>query len=167
VPNSDPNWAIDALKIIGGFIAGAVTSRFAENLKLYLADQTGRTDEFCKLVDEVCERASVHWSKSHAGEAADLESDKLVSDLHRLEKLRIYCADGLPRFESAEAKSSLWIFEEVITSGDFQVQDRRADRARVKEIRSRATDLVIVARSARRHPLSLWKRAWAYAGSSK
>lgn len=163
---AEPTTSLDGeiLRIAGALGVGVLTSiltfflgRHSKNREFLTSDLNDRTKEFRELLTSIEKNAVTYWSQDRDAVPAAL-GEALRVDLHRLQSLRVYCAEVCEGFKSEHARSLEDQLFDAVTGGSFEGANRKADAARVTRIRHLASDLSLASLRARRADLFMRRR---------
>lgn len=155
----------EILRLAGTAGVGLVTSvltyflgRSAKSREFLTSDLSERAKEFRDLLGTIEKNAVEYWVQDRSDATAIL-GEGLRVDLHRLQSLRVYCADMCGGFKSEYMRDLEDRFHDAVGGGDFEGVERKSDRARVTLIRHLASDFSINSLRARRADLFMRTRA--------
>jgi hypothetical protein len=158
---ADPTTSLDGeiLRIAGAaavtITASVVTyflGRHSKNREFLTSDLNDRAKEFRELLASIEKNAVTYWSQDR-NDATQQLSEVLRVDLHRLQSLRVYCADVCDGFKSENMRTLESQLFDAITGGSFEGANRNADPARVTRTRHVASALSMASLRARRADL--------------
>lgn len=159
-------WIVEVGKIVGPAVVSFFAGRASKNRELMSSDLDARTKEFRELVSKIAANASAYWAREQ-DETAAIIGDELTRDLHKMQRLRIYCGAAAAGYRTNFFRERETQFFEAVSGDDFQGRSRAVDDGtRIRVIKNIAGDLDFLALEARRADLFLIPyekiRAWYF-----